>query len=56
MIKIFEKHYDGESLCDLGRDMDEAVSEEYNDKMRQLPVDEHGFPQGIFTVTIEWRS
>lgn len=54
MIKIFEKKYNGESLCDLGRDVEEAVSEEYNDKMEQLPVDQHGFTSGYFKVTIEW--
>lgn len=54
MIKIFEKSYDGESLWDLGRDVEEAVSEEYNDKMKELPVDQHGFTAGMFKVTIEW--
>jgi hypothetical protein len=54
MIKIFEKSYDGESLYDLQRDAGEAVSEEYNDKMQQLPVDQYGFTAGMFKVTIEW--
>lgn len=56
MRLIFEKHYDGESLCDLGRDIEESVSEEYNDKMKQLPVDEHGYVRGIFTVTIAFSG
>lgn len=51
---IFEKKYDGESLCDLQRDVDEAFQEEYNAVMEQVPTDKYGFHQGKFTVTIEW--
>ena len=54
MTKIFEKNYDGESLCDIDRDVCEAISGEYNDKIKQLPVDQHGFTSGYFKVTIEW--
>lgn len=48
---IFDKKYDGESLYDLGRDINEAIEESY-----ELPQDEHGFILGKFKVTIEWSG
>ena len=43
------------SIYDLGRDVEEAVSEQYNDKIDELPVNQNGDTAGFFTVTIEWR-
>lgn len=56
MIEIFCKDYDGESLYDLGRDVSEAICEDYNEIMKELPTDEHGFTEGVFTVTIIWEA
>jgi hypothetical protein len=54
MIPLFEKDYDGESLCDLGRDVHEVLSSEFNEQVAMIPQDEHGFCKGTFTVTITW--
>ena len=54
-IKTFEKTYCSEELCDLDRDVSEAFTEVFNPLMKEIPVDEHGFHQGSFKVTIEWQ-
>ena len=51
---IFFKDYDGESIYDMGRDISEAMLEEYNEKLKEIPIDEHGIQQGTFRVTIQW--
>lgn len=53
---LFEKKYYGESLPDLGRDVDEALQVDYNPLMTQVPVDKYGFLNGKFTVTIQWEN
>lgn len=53
---IFEKEYDGESLYDLARDIAEAMQEDYNPTVGEIPQDEHGFQLGTFKVTIEWSN
>lgn len=53
---IFSKTYDGNSLCDLGRDVEEAWEGEYNEAVRAIPVDEFGFPTGQFVLTIVWSE
>ncbi|QZI85783.1 hypothetical protein CPT_Summit_132 [Stenotrophomonas phage Summit] len=55
-IVVFEKEYDGESLYDLDRDISEAMLEEYNDKIGQIPTDEHGFQTGKFKVSVVWEA
>jgi len=55
-ITIFNKEYDGESLYDLGRDIDEAFIGDYNPLLDEVPVDEHGLQQGKFTVSIVWSE
>ena len=47
---IFCKEYDGESIVDLDRDIFEALNES------NVPQDKYGFPEGTFTVTIEWKE
>lgn len=49
---IFQKNYDAESLCDVERDVYEAL----NDDVTEIPKDEHGFELGTFKITIEWES
>lgn len=53
---VFLKSYDGESLYDLSRDIDEAIDEVYNPIMKTIPVDEHGFQKGRFAVSILWHG
>ena len=54
MRTIFKQEYYGDSLCDVYRDVSEALDETYNPKIRDIPVDEHGVSKGTFTVTITW--
>lgn len=54
MIQLHLKSYDGESLYDLYRDVAEAVDSTYNDIVKSIPVDEHGFQKGNFVVSIAW--
>lgn len=53
---IFEQTYSDESLVDLGRDVQEAVDGDYNEFLKFLPKDEHGFRKGTFRVTISWKN
>lgn len=53
---IFKKEYDGESICDLGRDASEAIMEEYNPEIKIIPKDQYGIQRGTFKVTIEWAE
>ena len=51
-IPVFRKTYSSESLCDLGRDIEEAVDPAFNGALAAAP----GFLQssGSFIVTIDW--
>ncbi|HCQ0858540.1 TPA: hypothetical protein OGU99_000466 [Escherichia coli] len=53
-IEIFKKEYDGESICDIQRDVHEAFNSRFNPLVAQIPQDEYGFQEGTFTVTITW--
>ena len=53
---LFEKQYDGESVCDLERDVYEAFVEDFNPVMAAIPKDRHNFATGTFTVRIEWSA
>lgn len=53
---VFEKSYDGESICDLSRDISEAFDERFNPAIAGIPEIEHGFHAGSFKVTIEWTK
>ena len=55
-MKLFEKTYDGQSIVDLGRDMDELFDEAYNPELITIPVDENGFMAGVFIVTVRWQD
>lgn len=56
MLKIFNKIYDGESIVDLSRDIDECLDPCYNEVVQQIPQDEYGFHRGAFRVIIEWQD
>jgi len=55
IMEVFNKKYDGDSICDLSRDIHEALDGRYNDKINEIPVDAYGFFQGTFTLRIEWK-
>jgi hypothetical protein len=50
---IFEKVYDGESICDIDRDVSEAFDQRYNPVLKDIP-DGPYFPNGTFTILITW--
>lgn len=54
MKTIFNKEYDGESICDVQRDVIEAFSTDFNKEIIEIPVDEYGFQKGTFVVSIKW--
>ena len=56
IIEIFNKDYDGESICDVHRDVLEAFDEKFNDAWAKIPSKEHGIPYGNFSVKIIWHS
>ena len=53
---IFEKRYNGESLCDLQQDISDAIDSDCNEIGEKIPVDDYGFQKGQFKVTIEWEE
>lgn len=55
-IDLFNRVYDGESLCDLERDIVECFDHRFNRLLKYIPQDEHGFQTGYFQVTINWRE
>lgn len=53
-LVLLHKSYDGESIYDATRDFDEAFDESLTEQVKAIPVDEHGFQQGKFTVNVAW--
>ena len=56
MKSIFSKKYDGESIVDLARDINECFDERFNPIVGTLPEmeDSPGFTGGTFTVSVTW--
>lgn len=55
-VELFKESYDAEELCDLERDISEALSGQYNIAMELLPTNDQGFTRGSFEVTVIWRD
>ena len=55
-IELLKKSYGGESIVDSTRDFSEAFDGEFTPQLKQIPVDEHGFHEGSFEVSVTWRS
>jgi len=55
-LTIFSKEYYGEDLADLSNDISDAISEDYNSRMKEIPIDEGNIHKGCFTVTIVWEE
>lgn len=53
-MKIFSKEYDGESICDIARDIHDALNGHYNPIVNSIPVDEHQIQRGSFKVEMNW--
>lgn len=54
-LELLNKDYDGESICDVSRDVSEAFLPEFTENAGKIPVDEYGFSLGKFTVLITWE-
>lgn len=55
-VEIFNEEYDGESIVDLQRDIAEALDSRFNDVMKVIPKDEHGFTEVVYNVIITWKE
>ena len=50
---LFDKQYDGESIVDMDRDVNEFFSDSLIDDF-SIPQDENGIMGGSFRVIVEW--
>lgn len=53
---VFDNDYDGESIVDMPRDIEEAFNSDFNSIILGIPVDEYNFMKGSFNVKIEWSA
>lgn len=53
---LLKKVYSAEELCDVGRDVDESFDERFTPEAAGIPKDPQGFEEGVFEVTVTWRS
>lgn len=51
---LFTKQYDGDTLCDMNRDIHEAFSTDFNPEAKALQTDEHNMVIGTVTITMEY--
>lgn len=54
MKTIFHKEYDGESICDVDRDLLESFDGRFNPIASEITLDENNIPEGRFIVTVQW--
>ena len=54
MKTVLIKEYDGEALIDIVNDLSEALDENFNQVMRDIPKDEYGIHQGMFVICLKW--
>lgn len=54
MKELLNKEYSGEDLNDVSRDVHESFNPDITPAGKDIPVDEYGFAQGTFKVTVEW--
>jgi hypothetical protein len=55
-ITLLKKAYDGESICDVFRDVSEAFDADFTPEAKQIPSDEYGFALGKYVVEIRWSQ
>ena len=53
-LELLNKKYDGNSLYDLGRDVEEALDPSVNGRLSDIPYDTGNIMQGTITVTVTW--
>lgn len=56
MVELLNKTYDGESIIDMPRDIDEMFSGMTPEMVKAIPNDQYGFALGTFTVTVTWEA
>ena len=54
-MELFKKIYDGESIVDISRDIDEAFNPNFNTLAKNIPQDKYGIQLGEFVVTIQYN-
>lgn len=52
---LLDKKYSAEELCDVERDVYEAFDENFTPAAMGIPVGEHGFTEGTYTVLVVWN-
>jgi hypothetical protein len=55
-IPLLDKIYDGESICDISRDVHEAFIADFTPNIKNIPVNEDYIQKGSFRVLIVWNS
>lgn len=56
MVTLFEKEYDGSSLCDIQRDVYEMLDERFNPNAKHLIKDEYGNIEGRVIITVDYMK
>jgi hypothetical protein len=55
-LTVLDKVYDGESLYDVVRDLEESLNEQFNPIVAQIPKDQYNLQLGRFRITVEWTD
>jgi len=50
---LFDRQYQGDSIVDMDRDVNEFFSDSLIDDF-DIPQDDNGIMQGSFRVTVDW--
>lgn len=53
--EVFTKEYDGDSICDLNRDLSEALDPRFNPEAQQIQTDEYNMITGSILVTMQYN-
>lgn len=54
-MELFNRKYCGEELCDVERDVSDALDSTFNNTLKDIPM-EDDMHTGTFTVTITWEA
>lgn len=53
---LMDSYYDGNSINDSIRDVEESLDSDMNLLVSKIPQDEYGFMKSTLRVTIEWKD
>ena len=53
-VELFNKTYDGDSICDLSRDIHEIFNPEITPAIKSVKSDKNGIHKGSFSVVVKW--